>query len=96
MRIGLSPRPKNLIPNHGDKFVHYHSDGSGRDSYIGCNHGGRISNFSSKNNTENFFKQSLRAYEKMPNFSTPSSPSQTLATSSGFEFNNPSSYLSEK
>jgi len=66
MKLGKNKGYRNVLPTLSDKFVHYHSDGSGRDGYVGWNHGGRIQNFSSKNNTENLFRSTLRSYQKLP------------------------------
>ena len=42
MKLGKNKGYRNVLPTISDKFVHYHSDGTGRDSYVGWNHGGRI------------------------------------------------------
>lgn len=94
MRLGKSKvegMKKYSMPTVSDKFVHYHSDGTGRDSYVGWNHGGRIVNFDSKNNTESFFRTSLRSYHKMSSSQSASS----LMTSSNFGMTG-NSYLSTK
>lgn len=41
MRLGSNFRLTKALPILGEKFVHYHSNGTGRDSYIGWNNGGR-------------------------------------------------------
>lgn len=95
MKLGRSPVPQGgrcSMPAIEDKFVHYHSDGTGRDSYVGWNHGGRIVNFSSKNNTENFFKNTLRTYSKL----TSSASLSQLGTPSVFTYTSPSAYLSPR
>lgn len=50
-------------PRMSAKMLHYHSDGFGRDSYIGCNEGGLAHQPSFVSTTESF-KKSLRAQPK--------------------------------
>ena len=43
-----------------NKVTHYHSDGTGRDTYIIVNEGGRSSNYDWKNQTDHLFGSGLR------------------------------------
>jgi hypothetical protein len=69
--FGRTSFGRKLPPILDNKVTHYHSDGSGRDNYIGIDEGmffililkgGRSNNYSSKNYWEDFFKNNLRNY----------------------------------
>jgi len=48
------------------KFVHYISDGSGRDFYVGLTEGGNSDPHRWRNQTEFRFRSSLRNHNPMP------------------------------
>ena len=54
--------------NHGasNKFVHYVSDGSGRDFYVALSDGGNSKPHRWRNQTEFFFRNTLRNNQKLP------------------------------
>ena len=56
----MLPAPRLSAPP-----LQYHSDGSGRDFYIGCNSGGLKFNYQ-PGGTRDIFKESLRAETKRP------------------------------
>ena len=49
-----------------NKFVHYISDGSGRDYYVGSTEGGNSNPHRWRNNTEFYFRNTLRDNQKLP------------------------------
>lgn len=49
-----------------NKFVHYVSDGSGRDHYVGSNEGGNTYPHRWRNETDFYFKSTLRDHAKLP------------------------------
>lgn len=50
-----------------NKFVHYISDGSGRDFYVGLTEGGNSTPHRWRNHTEFRFRSSLRDHMRLPN-----------------------------
>jgi hypothetical protein len=50
-----------------NKFVHYVSDGSGRDFYVASTEGGNSNPFRWRNETELYFRNTLRNNQKLPN-----------------------------
>ena len=50
-----------------NRFAHYISDGSGRDSYVKTCEGGNSQPFRWRNETDFFFKNTLRSPAKSPN-----------------------------
>ena len=50
-----------------NKFVHYVSDGTGRDFYVGSNEGGNSNVYRWRNQTEHYFRNTLRNSKPLPN-----------------------------
>ena len=64
-KYGKHPYEYNTgAPN---KFVHYISDGSGRDFYVGSTEGGNSNPHRWRNETDFYFKNTLRDNQKLPN-----------------------------
>ena len=49
-----------------NKFVHYVSDGSGRDFYVALTNGGNSNPHRWRNETEHYFRNTLRDTQKLP------------------------------
>ncbi|KAL4426906.1 hypothetical protein ABPG74_012906 [Tetrahymena malaccensis] len=95
IRLGSSYGNRKSLPTLGEKFVHYHSDGTGRDSYIGWNNGGRTNVYNKQSNTEINFRTTLRTYTKTPSQATFFS-STSYSTQPAFDFTNTNFYLNPK
>jgi hypothetical protein len=54
-----------------NKFVHYVSDGSGRDFYVGSTEGGNSNPHCWRNETDFYFKNTLRGHAKLPKVPLP-------------------------
>ena len=50
-----------------NKFPHYISDGSGRDNYVKNTEGGNSIPFRWRDQTDFYFKSTLRSHAEMPN-----------------------------
>ena len=58
--------PTSYQRGGSNKFPHYVSDGSGRDLYVGSNEGGNSCPFRWRDQSDFFFKNSLRNHDPLP------------------------------
>mgnify|MGYP000858817068 CR=1 FL=1 len=58
--------PYDYNKGGSNKFVHYVSDGSGRDFYVALTNGGNSHPHRWRNETEHYFRQTLRDTKKLP------------------------------
>lgn len=58
--------PYDYNTGGSNKFVHYISDGSGRDFYVGLTEGGNSHPHSWRNQTEHYFRNTLRSNQPLP------------------------------